>query len=37
MSEGMRRYLLKSFNLVTVSYGASDLDINIAIATDLSI
>ncbi len=37
MSEGMRRYLLKSFNRVTGSYGASDLEINIAIETDLSI
>lgn len=37
MSENMRRYLLKSFTAVTGSYGASDLEINIAVETPLSI
>jgi phenylacetate-CoA ligase len=37
MSENMRRYLLKSFTSVTGSYGASDLEINIAVETELSI
>jgi phenylacetate-CoA ligase len=37
MSENMRRYLLKSFSSVTGSYGASDLEINIAVETEFSI
>lgn len=37
MSENMRRYLLKTFTRVTGSYGASDLEINIAVETGLSI
>jgi len=37
LSENMRRYLLKSFKRVTGSYGASDLEINIAVETDFTI
>jgi phenylacetate-CoA ligase len=37
MSENMRRYLLKSFTGVTGSYGASDLEINIAVETEFTI
>lgn len=37
MSENMRRYLLKSFSSVTGSYGASDLEINIAVETEFTI
>lgn len=37
MSENMRRYLLKSFRSVTGSYGASDLEINIALETEFAI
>lgn len=37
MSENMRRYLLKSFSSVTGSYGASDLEINIAVETKFTI
>jgi phenylacetate-CoA ligase len=37
MSENMRRYLRKSFTSVTGSYGASDLEINIAVETDFTI
>ena len=37
MSEGMRAYLLRFFRRVYGSYGASDLEINLAAETDLSI
>jgi phenylacetate-CoA ligase len=37
MSENMRRYLGKSFSSVTGSYGASDLEINIAVETEFTI
>ena len=37
MSEGMRAYLLRSFRRVYGSYGASDLEINLAAETDLTI
>ncbi|MDQ3018811.1 MAG: CoF synthetase [bacterium] len=37
MSENMRRYLLRTFKSVTGSYGASDLEINIAVETDFTI
>lgn len=37
MSEGMRTYLLRSFRRVYGSYGASDLEINLAAESDLSI
>jgi phenylacetate-CoA ligase len=37
MSENMRRYLSKSFSSVTGSYGASDLEINIAVETEFTI
>ena len=37
MSEGMRTYLLRSFRRVYGSYGASDLEINLAAETELSI
>ncbi len=37
MSENMRRYLQKSFTSVTGSYGASDLEINIAVETKFTI
>lgn len=37
MSENMRDYLLKTFRGVYGSYGASDLEINIAIETDFTV
>ncbi len=37
MSESLRTYLLKSFQTVVSSYGASDLEINIGVETDLTI
>ncbi len=37
MSEGLRSYLLKYFQTVVSSYGASDLEINIGVETDLTI
>jgi phenylacetate-CoA ligase len=37
MSENMRRYLLRSFRSVVGSYGASDLEINIAVETQFTI
>lgn len=37
MSEGMRTYLLRSFRRVYGSYGASDLEINLAAESELSI
>lgn len=37
MSEGLRSYLLKSFQTVVSSYGASDLEINIGVETELTI
>lgn len=37
MSEGLRSYLLKYFQTVVSSYGASDLEINIGVETELTI
>ena len=37
MSESLRTYLLKSFQTVISSYGASDLEINIGVETPLTI
>ena len=37
MSEGLRGFLLKYFNTVVSSYGASDLEINIGVETELTI
>src|SRR5262249_56097739 len=37
ISESMRTYLLKTFKRVVGSYGASDLEVNIAVETDLTI
>lgn len=37
MSEGLRSYFLKSFTTVVSSYGASDLEINIGVETELTI
>lgn len=37
MSEGLRAHLLKAAKTVTSSYGASDLEINIGIETELTI
>ena len=37
MSEGLRSYFLKYFSTVVSSYGASDLEINIGVETDLTI
>jgi len=37
MSESLRTYLLKSFQSVVSSYGASDLEINIGVETPLTI
>ncbi|MDQ4122617.1 MAG: CoF synthetase [Acidobacteriota bacterium] len=37
MSEGLRSYFLKSFNTVISSYGASDLEINIGVETEMTI
>jgi phenylacetate-CoA ligase len=37
MSEGLRSHLLKSFKTVISSYGASDLEINIGVETELTI
>jgi len=37
ISEGLRTYLLKYFKTVISSYGASDLEINIGVETDLTI
>lgn len=37
ISEGMREYLFKSYNKVYGSYGASDLEINIAAENDFTI
>lgn len=37
MSESLRRYMLKTFKTVVSSYGASDLEINIAVETELTI
>jgi len=37
MSENMRGYLLKHFKAVYGSYGASDIEINLALETDFSI
>lgn len=37
ISEGLRTYLLKSFQSVISSYGASDLEINIGVETQLTI
>ena len=37
LSENMRAYLLRSFRQVVGSYGASDLEINMAVETDFTI
>jgi phenylacetate-CoA ligase len=37
LSEGLRTHLLKSFRTVISSYGASDLEINIGVETELTI
>jgi phenylacetate-CoA ligase len=37
MSESLRNYLLKSFQTAMSSYGASDLEINIGVETELTI
>jgi phenylacetate-CoA ligase len=37
LSEGLRTHLLKSFQTVISSYGASDLEINIGVETELTI
>jgi phenylacetate-CoA ligase len=37
ISEGLRSYLLKHFQTVISSYGASDLEINIGVETELTI
>ncbi len=37
MSESLREYMLKFFQTVVSSYGASDLEINIGVETDLTI
>lgn len=37
MSEGLRSHFLKFFNSVVSSYGASDLEINIGVETELTI
>jgi phenylacetate-CoA ligase len=37
MSEGLRRYLLKSFRTVVSAYGASDLEINVGVETEWTI
>lgn len=37
MSEGLRSYFLKRFNSIVSSYGASDLEINIGVETELTI
>ncbi len=37
ISEGLRAYLLQHFNSVISSYGASDLEINIGVETELTI
>lgn len=37
MSEGLRSHFLKHFNSVVSSYGASDLEINIGVETELTI
>ena len=37
MSESLRSFMLKSFKTVVSSYGASDLEINIGVETELTI
>ena len=37
MSEGLRRYLLKTFRTVVSAYGASDLEINVGVETEWTI
>lgn len=37
MSEGLRSYFLKFFNSVVSSYGASDLEINIGVETEMTV
>jgi phenylacetate-CoA ligase len=37
ISEGLRSHLLKTFKRVVGSYGASDLEVNMAVETDLTI
>ena len=37
ISEGLRSYLLKTFQSVISSYGASDLEINVGVETELTI